>query len=265
MPRMARVRQAERELMEADELADRAVAGDRACWDELHVRFSPMIEGFARRYCNQLGHRRPAVSKGTGSCPGWLCDRAFASAYTVLCRRSLGDPPGVDQRTVGRLPVWAARNYDDNAFAKAMHRELRAEGRMTDIFRAWCADRGLPQRPRVTGAIAQRLDGAVRASGERIIGGERPDAVNWSQRWLEALHWDAAQTGTADVIDGDRVQRHLARASNDVMAIESMTFLQLAHAVDSDVATHAPDLHNDYLGAARDQTRSHASLDEVDR
>ena len=52
---------------------------------------------------------------------------------------------------------------------------------------------------------------------------------------------------------------------DDVMAIESMTFLRLAHAVDTDVAAHAPDIHNDYLAAARDQTRSHASLDEVDR
>jgi hypothetical protein len=262
---MKRTRSVDRSLMEADQLADAAVAGDRECWDELHMRFSPMITGFARRFCNQLGHRRPADAKGAGACPGWTCDRAFASAYAVLCRRSLGDPPGASQRTVGRLPVWAARNYDDNAFAKAMHGELRAEGRMTDIFRTWCADRGLPQRPRVTGALARQLDHAVHQTGERIVGDDRPQAVNSSQRWLEALHWDAAQTGTAELIDTERVQRHLARRNDDVMAIESLLFMQLAHAVDNDVATLAPEIHSDYLSAAREQTRVHANLDEVDR
>ena len=251
--------------MEADQLADAAVAGDRDCWDELHMRFSPMITGFARRYCNQLGHRRPADAKGVGACPGWTCDRAFASAYAVLCRRSLGDPPGSSQRTVGRLQVWAARNYDDNAFAKAMHGDMRADGRMTDIFRTWCADRGLPQRPRLTGRLAVQLDGAVRATGKRFVGDERPDVIDSSQRWLEALHWDAAQTGTAEPIDSERVQRHLARRNDDVMTIESMVFAQLAHAVDNDVANLAPDIHNDYLSAARDQTRAHATFDGVER
>jgi hypothetical protein len=251
--------------MEADELADAAVLGDRSCWDELHRRFTPMLTAFARRYCNQLGHRRPADARDPGSCRDWNCDRAFPSAYTVLCRRTLGDPPDTDGTSVGRLPVWSVRNLDDNAFAKAMHAELRAAGRMTDIFRAWCADRGIPQRPRLSTLTVRALDPVVQGTATRIVGATRPPSLDSSQRWIEALHWDAAQTGTNDFIDSDRVQRHLARNEAAVMTIEPGVFSALAHAVDDDICTHAPDAHDNYLSAARDQTRAHATLDKVHR
>jgi hypothetical protein len=259
----ARTRGSTPEWMEADALADAAVLGDRACWDELHSRFSPMITAFARRYCNQLGHRRPADARGQGSCRGWECDRAFGSAYAELCRRTLGDPPDADGASVGRLPVWSARNLDDNAFARAMHSELRASGRMTDVFRTWCADRGLPQRPRLNTRRARELDQAVSRTAGQLLGEGRPATIDSAQRWLESLHWDAAQIGTIEPIDSERVQRHLARRAVDVMAIDADTFRNLAYAVDDDICTLAPDIHDDYLSAARDQTRVHATLDTI--
>lgn len=235
-------------------------------WSGRIEQFAPMFALFARRYCNQLAHRRAASATGRGSCPGLTCDRAFWPAYETLILHVFGDPPsGNPDRRAGRYDTWRDREFaDEEAFAAAVRGECAAPGRMTDVFRAWCSHRGLPQRARLpkggADALAPRIGELV--TGQLAIADE--STLREPDMWAEALYWDAAQTGLTDPIDAERVQRWFAALDPVVAQIDPGSFHKLADSVDRAFAELVPTFHADYLVAAREQTRSPEQLDGLE-
>ena len=86
--------------------------------------------------------------------------------------------------------------------------------------------------------------------------------------WLQALFWDACQTGLDVPIDAPRVWRYLrsraACADADLETIPAgpAAFAALAGAVDDVVAASHPRLHHDYLEVPRSMTRAWLPFDE---
>ncbi|MEY4365080.1 MAG: hypothetical protein RLZZ305_424 [Actinomycetota bacterium] len=251
----------------ATELARLAVALDVPAWDELHRRFSPVFVLWARRYCNQIAHRMPPRSRSRHACTAQECERAFWPAYEALLLHVLGDRPmdGTRDRR-GRIDEWADRDLANEEFSESVTRALSGGGRMTDVFRLWCASIGVPQRARVPAGTDGPLRAAISAHVAEIFPGLPTDAASRlvdPGAWLDALHWDAAQAGLSHDIDADRVHRAVADGDEDLVALDGSSFARLCWMVDDSVATIAPSFHAEYLSKAREITRVPVDLEQL--
>lgn len=221
---LARLRDADPE-----ELADVVLSRDHpdhdlAC-DVLLERFRPVMAKVARRICQQLGHYG-------GSCPGYRCEHAFASAMSEFATRLTGDRYSFAavgsratseffrnandraRRTASPTSVvsrWRANHgaNSSKALGTVVTAELRAPGRATDVRRRWNVERGLLSRANVPAKhkASAQVQLAERSRQENdpeiweLIAMSSP--VHDVQKWADRLYDDACDNAPPGVADHD--------------------------------------------------------------
>lgn len=235
-----------------EELARLIASGDERARAAAMERFKVAASRIAQGFCKRLGHRN-------ARCPGAAggCQLAFPAAWQWLLERIGGIPQRRGRRGVTSwLVVWE-REGRRTGFVPYLERRASLASAQADVLRVWNAERGLPQRPRLTAPV----HGALAVSLDEDQGVRRwllDDVDLDPQVWFEALFVDSCQTGLAEPIDAPRVARYLEHRwglPRGTLADRS-GFEGLAHAVDAVFAAEVPDLYDRYLDCARQQTRS---------
>jgi hypothetical protein len=205
---------------------------------------------YARTYCERLYHRG-------GDCKGPnRCDGPNTLIAEDIVRRVKGSDGG--RRPFDGLWIKGHEKHGD----VDIYAFLGASMHDDDALRAWCGERGLPQRgdrhpPRMREDVTALYLQAMRnRPGLRIPLLDAGSPVATTVRWLDGMWRDAVQTGTSELFDATRIARWLIRTDQGAV-VEEPVVAEIGRRtwiLDDIVAATWPGWYDKFLGRGRQLT-----------